>query len=186
MEVRIWAERLSDGWEGFPVLLAAELVEAGIEDVRCSDVVAADLGAASDGPSTLVAVVGGGEAPSAIASLLQWDAQHDQQDLIVIVGSGFVGTDHRDPGAAMTAAAAVSLVRSRAARKNGRSRSNAVAVPEHLFGIVTEHRGPLAVQGSVEDAATAVAFLMSQDAGYLTGQVLFADGGRHLFSSMTS
>ena len=36
---------------------------------------------------------------------------------------------------------------------------------------------PLGKFGSTEDVAKAVAFLASDDAGYITGQVLHVDGG---------
>ena len=36
---------------------------------------------------------------------------------------------------------------------------------------------PLGKFGSVEDIANAVAFLSSDDAGFITGQVLSVDGG---------
>ena len=36
---------------------------------------------------------------------------------------------------------------------------------------------PLGKFGKAEDVANAVAFLASEDAGYITGQVLHVDGG---------
>ena len=36
---------------------------------------------------------------------------------------------------------------------------------------------PLGEFGSVEDVAAAVAFLVGEEAGYITGQVLTVDGG---------
>jgi 3-oxoacyl-[acyl-carrier protein] reductase len=49
-------------------------------------------------------------------------------------------------------------------------------LPEDLTSKLNEFI-PLGRWGDVEDVAKAVAFLASDDAGYITGQVLNVDGG---------
>ena len=49
-------------------------------------------------------------------------------------------------------------------------------LPENLQAQLTE-RTPLGRFGTVEEIADAVAFLVSDEAGYITGQVLAVDGG---------
>ncbi|MGH8639874.1 MAG: SDR family oxidoreductase [Burkholderiales bacterium] len=42
-------------------------------------------------------------------------------------------------------------------------------------------RTPLGRFGTVEEVADAVAFLASDEAAYITGQILAVDGGRSIF-----
>lgn len=49
------------------------------------------------------------------------------------------------------------------------------AIPDNLRKIVKKI--PLKEQGSVEDIAALTAFLASDDARYITGQVIACDGG---------
>ncbi|MFN8619486.1 MAG: 3-oxoacyl-[acyl-carrier-protein] reductase [Chloroflexota bacterium] len=49
-------------------------------------------------------------------------------------------------------------------------------LPQELMGQITE-RTPLGRFGTPEEIASAVAFLASDEAGYITGQVLAVDGG---------
>ena len=65
-------------------------------------------------------------------------------------------------------------------------RANAVATPDAMFGRSSEMRGPLAGTIAVAEIADVIGFLMGPDSPYVSGQVLFADGGRHLFSSHTA
>jgi len=106
--------------------------------------------------------------------------------IVFVVGDGYLGTDVGDLSAALGGAAAVAAARSLAVRRGSHGRANVVCVPEGFFGMSGELRGPLAHEVGVGDIADAVAFLLSDDAGYVHGQVLFVDGGRHLFSSMTA
>jgi 3-oxoacyl-[acyl-carrier protein] reductase len=57
-------------------------------------------------------------------------------------------------------------------------------VPTALTDVLTEEQRTLAIQmtplgrlGNLEDVANAVAFLASDEAGFITGQVLSVDGG---------
>ena len=53
------------------------------------------------------------------------------------------------------------------------------AIPDELRGKIKE-MVPLARFGSTADVAACVAFLASEDAAYITGQVLSVDGGLSL------
>lgn len=50
------------------------------------------------------------------------------------------------------------------------------SVPEAILGSMTE-RIPIGRMGRPDDIAASVAFLCSQEAGYITGQVLEVHGG---------
>ncbi|MBI4482981.1 MAG: SDR family oxidoreductase [Acidobacteria bacterium] len=45
---------------------------------------------------------------------------------------------------------------------------------------------PIPKLGSPEDVAHAVLFMAADEAGYMTGQTLYVDGGRSVFSSLTA
>ena len=47
--------------------------------------------------------------------------------------------------------------------------------------LVTAHI-PMGRAGAAEEMASATAFLLSDEAGYITGQTLFVDGGLTLFA----
>jgi 3-oxoacyl-[acyl-carrier protein] reductase len=51
-----------------------------------------------------------------------------------------------------------------------------VSLPQHLLDLAIE-RTPLGRMGTVEDMAAAVAYLASDEASFVTGQVLAVDGG---------
>jgi len=106
--------------------------------------------------------------------------------LVFVVGDGYLGTDVEDLSGALGGASAVAAARSLAVRTGSPRRANVVCIPERFLGSTGVLRGPLAAEVEVGDIADAVAFLLSDDAGYVHGQVLFVDGGRHLFSSMTA
>lgn len=107
-------------------------------------------------------------------------------DLVLVVGDGWLGTDRADLSATSAAGAAVATARSVAVRRGGTSRPNVVCVPDALFGREGAQRGPLRTEVGCADVANAVAFLLGPSGGYLSGQVLFVNGGRQLFSSMTA
>lgn len=105
---------------------------------------------------------------------------------VAVVSDAYLGTDTTDLGAALAGSTAVTTVRSIAARMGGSARANAVCVPDTLWNSDTAQRGPLATATEIADVVEAVSFLFGDDASYLTGQVLFLTGGRHIFSSMSA
>lgn len=124
--------------------------------------------------------------PSSVLDGLRAVANEDVLDVVIIVGDGFLGTDVGQLAPAMGAAAAVTIVRSIAVRRGRSGRANVVCVPAAMFGTEGAQRGPLARTTDMGDIANAIAFLLDEQAGYVTGQVLFVNGGRHLFSSMSA
>ncbi|MEX2423504.1 MAG: SDR family oxidoreductase [Acidimicrobiia bacterium] len=113
-------------------------------------------------------------------------AEEPHFDLVAVVSDGYLGTDGPAVGSAMYGGAAVTVVRSVAVRQGSEARANVVCIPESLFGEQGSQRGPLRQEVEIEDVAHAVAFFLDPSGGYLNGQVLFADGGRHVFSSMSA
>ena len=105
--------------------------------------------------------------------------------VVFVVGDGYIGSD--EPSlTSIVGASVVSAARSMAARRKGNVRANVVAVPAAAFGYDGVQRGPLKQSVEVADVANAIAFLIGDEGGYVSGQVLFVDGGRHLFSSQTA
>lgn len=103
---------------------------------------------------------------------------------VIVIGDGWIGTDGPDVAAAVLGAGAVALVRSVAVRRAGPGRVNIVCIPESFVAKEGSQRGPLAV--GIADIAAVVAFVLGSESGYVQGQVLYANGGRQLFSSMTA
>lgn len=116
---------------------------------------------------------------------LQEIARQPDLDWVVIVGDGYLGTDAVGPDSSL-AAAAVGAVRATAVRRAWSARANAVCIPDALLGRSGSPRGPLGVPVTVDDIAEAAVFLLSDSGRYVSGQVMFVDGGRHLFSSMSA
>jgi hypothetical protein len=113
-------------------------------------------------------------------------AEQAHFDLVAVVSDGYLGTDGPAVESAMYSGAAVTIVRSIAVRQGSSVRANVVCVPESLLGEKGSQRGPLRQEVEVQDVAHAVAFFLDASGGYLNGQVLFADGGRHVFSSLSA
>ena len=104
----------------------------------------------------------------------------------LVIGDGWIGTEGPDVSAALVGASAVTLARSIAVRRHLTGRVNVVCVPEALVGEAGSQRGPLALDIGSADVADVVAFLLGDLSSYIDGQVLYADGGRQLFSSLTA
>lgn len=104
----------------------------------------------------------------------------------LVIGDGWIGTDGPDIRSALVGAGAVALARSIAVRRHPTGRVNVVCVPESLIGGAGSQRGPLALEISSADVGDVVAFVLGRHSSYIHGQVLYADGGRQLFSSLTA
>ncbi len=53
------------------------------------------------------------------------------------------------------------------------------SVPKHMFEVLTGNQA-LPRQGTIHDLAKAMLFLCSDEAGYITGQNMLADGGANM------
>jgi hypothetical protein len=104
----------------------------------------------------------------------------------LVIGDGWIGTEGPDVAAAMVGAGAVALTRSIAVRRHVTGRVNVVCVPERLIGEAGSQHGPLTIEIGSVDVAEVVAFVLGGQSSYIDGQVLYADGGRQLFSSLTA
>jgi hypothetical protein len=141
----------------------------------------ADLGTSDEHRSVLLVA-------HTASGLRELEAYADQADfdMVAVVSDGYLGTDGPSVESAMHGGAAIAVVRSIAVRRGSDARANVVCVPESLFGEQGSQRAPLRQEVEVEDVAHAVAFFLDASGGYLNGQVLFANGGRHVFSSMSA
>lgn len=119
---------------------------------------------------------------------LSWMERLDSDDpvnVIAVVEDAYLGTDAgREP--ARVSGAAVALVRSLAIGRGTTVRANAICVPTSANDAVTDLKGPLPLEPTVDDVMEAIDFLAGPDGGYVSGQVLYVNGGRQLFSSLTS
>lgn len=141
-----------------------------------------DLGRRTDESRSVLAIV------HTATGLRELEAYADQAsfDIVAVVSDGYLGTDGPAVKAAMHAGAAVTVVRSIAVRRGSDARANVVCVPESLLGEPGSQRAPLRQEVETQDVAHAVAFFLDPSGGYLNGQVLYADGGRHVFSSLSA
>ncbi len=164
------AER--SGGEWIPIdKLTSIAGEAGASDVA---VVVLDAGVRSE--TSISDVIDGIQTVARLQGIV----------VVFVVGDSYLGTDDPDLAAPMCAAAAISAARSVAVRRGVTTRVNVVCIPGSFFGDVGAQRGPLAQQVECSDVVEATAFFLGEDASYLNGQVLFVDGGRHVFSSMSA
>lgn len=187
-QLRVWPDRLPASLAGLYEHIATQLGDVTVDPLETAAAFA-DLAEARDG-NALVAVpeaalATGTTAADVVTQLLELSRLEGAR-LVLVVTGGALGTDAADLTSGVVGAGAVALARSLAVRREGASRANVVAVPEALFGIVSGQRGPLRQEVEVSDVAAAIALLLSPDGRYVNGQVLFVDGGRHLFSSMTA
>jgi len=173
----VWPAELPAGLRDLP----AEV--GGILGLEATAV--ADPAAAAAAPDPLLVVVADAAAAGVLAAL-DAAAASRTAPAVVVVSDGVIGTDGGDLAAALAGASAVTLVRSVAVRRSATGRINAVAVPDRLFGAAGSQRGPLPLEIASADVADVVAFLLSDESPYIDGQVLYADGGRQLFSSLTA
>jgi len=104
----------------------------------------------------------------------------------LVIGDGWIGTEGPDVASALIGAGAVALARSIAVRRRATGRVNVVCIPESLIGAAGSQHGPLLLQIGSADIADVVAFVLGDQSFYIDGQVLYADGGRQLFSSLTA
>jgi len=144
-----------------------------------------ELSDAPDGPLLVVltgAALGRPELFSALDRIIDGRAA----PTALVVGDGWIGTEGPDVPAALTGAATVALARSIAVRRHPTGRVNVVCVPEALVGESGSQRGPLPLEIRSADVAEVVAFMLGDQSSYIDGQVLYADGGRQLFSSLTA
>ncbi|HEY4153191.1 MAG TPA: hypothetical protein VGM38_07700 [Pseudolysinimonas sp.] len=155
---------------------------AAILGTQVDAVVSADELASSQNPALLV--IRGVDA----ADLLSLDPviAGRSAPTALIISDGYLGTEGPDVPSALAGAAAVALARSIAVRRHTTGRVNVVCVPESLVGDAGSQRGPLTIDDPAGAVADVVAFVLGPDSSYIDGQVLYANGGRHLFSSLTA
>jgi Enoyl-(Acyl carrier protein) reductase len=134
----------------------------------------------------IVAVAADVHSASSVVSWLTNLGSGTKNDIVVIVPDGYLGTDGADRTLATYGAAAISCVRSLAGTRGTAVRANAVAIPDEMVGTTGEMGGPLAHRTTTDDVAEVVAFLISPANSYINGQIIYADSGRHIFSSHTS
>lgn len=182
-----WPTTLPSTLDGVVDAVAGQLGVTDIVSLDTLDDVGANRSEARDGLLVIVdAAVTDPTSAAAVVAAVGRLSEHHELDVVAIVGDGYLGTDHEVFGPAQAAAAVVATARSIATSRQATGRANVVAVPDALFGRAGEHRGPLNQPVEMVDVANAAAFFFSEQGGYLNGQVLFVDSGRHLFSSMTA
>ncbi|HJR93540.1 MAG TPA: SDR family oxidoreductase [Acidimicrobiia bacterium] len=106
--------------------------------------------------------------------------------IVAVVSDAYLGIDVADIATPATAAAVISAMRSIAVRRGSTTRANAVCVPAGMVSDSGSQRGAMSRAVEPQHVASTVAFLTDPANSYISGQVLFVDGGRHLFSSMTA
>ena len=190
-----WPSRLPSSLDGLYEQVASQ---AGFDVVQCLDALSEvtavralqEESGATDALASdaLVAVIDAAVlsemvSPADVIEGLQAVAGQSVLDLVVVVGDGYLSTDIADLGPTMLAASAVAAARALAVRRGSQRRANVVCIPDAMFGRASTQRGALLQQVECVDVTNAVAFLLGAGASYLSGQVLFVDGGRQLFSS---
>lgn len=162
--------------------LAAALAEAGTVPHLTDDLDGVAPGSFAGGVAFLLTAATTEDHQAALVGALEADAA----DVVAIVTDDYLGSDGEDLLSPRISAGAVAAVRAKATRRGAARRANAVCIPVKLVGPEPAQRGPLAHETDWHDVASAVTFLLDPSNAYLHGQVLFVDGGRHLFSSMSA
>jgi hypothetical protein len=150
------------------------------------EVVALDLAQPGDpqADDTVLLFLSGADSEGAL-SWMERLRTVEPVNVVAVVEDSYLGTD-AGREQAMVSGAAVALVRSLAVRRGTTVRANAICVPTSTGGNWTELTGPLPLEPTVDDVMEAIDFLAGPDGGYVSGQVLYVNGGRQLFSSLTS
>lgn len=156
---------------------AGVILGARVDQVRSAE----DL-AASTAPAVMVLTAGDAAVVPALDAIIRARTA----PTALVIGDGYLGTDGPDVPSALVGASVVALARSIAVQRAASGRVNVVAVPESLLGAAGTQRGPIRDEIGVAEIADVVGFLLGPHSSYIDGQVLFADGGRHLFSSLTA
>lgn len=179
--VHVWPRELPDQLTE----LWVELEKAMGDGTACAVTPPGDLAASAGDAAVLVVDAWVANEGTSVVDGIATIADACQMPVVFVVGDGYIGTD-KPSIATLVGSSAVSSARSMAAKREGHVRANVVAIPANAFGYDGEQRGPLNAPVDVWDIAQAIAFLAGEKGGYLSGQVLFVDRGRHLFSSQTA
>jgi NAD(P)-dependent dehydrogenase (short-subunit alcohol dehydrogenase family) len=188
MSLLCWPAELPETLQGLYDELSAGLGESDVVTLD-SAMDLADALRTRDWDLAAFVVSGGSDdllALTDLAALLRGSDGETTRRVVFVVADSFLGTDAQDLTQAGSSAGAVNLARSMAVRRGDRHRANVVCVPEAIFGTASSHRGPLRHSVDRSDIVDAGLFLLSQEARYINGQVLFVDAGRHLFSSLSA
>jgi hypothetical protein len=177
-ELAVWPDALPERLAGLParvgdILDASPRLASGLSELGLAD-------------PALVVLTEPELAPAAVLEELDRIVSARTAPTVLLIGDGWIGTDGPDVSRAVLGAAAVALARSVAVRRTPTGRVNVVCVPERLVGEAGSQRGPLALDIADADIAEVVAFALGTESAYIDGQVLYANGGRHLFSSLTA
>lgn len=187
-----WPPRVAapfdDLYDTLADLLPEHAVSAGAELADITSTLAAQP------PEAVVVVLDpvatAGVGVDALTALLAALAEQPAVSIAVVASDGYLGADTAiatpSGQAALLAAVAVSGTRSLALTRGRPGRSNVVCVPHAAFGATSALRGPIAQPTETVDVANALAFLLDDSGRYVSGDVVFVDGGRHLFSSHTA
>lgn len=188
--IHLWPRTMPIGLEGLADAIAR--LQPDCELVPVTDL--AEIGRMRNGddtPASIVIVID----PAVASGSAFGDEFHAAADglrrqstlnTVIVVGDGYLGTDGTGTAAAMYGASAVSLIRSLALTRDRPGRSNVVVVPDGMIGPSGSQRGPLKQPTEIDDVAHAICYLLGPTGSYVSGQTLFVNGGRHLFSSQTA
>jgi hypothetical protein len=188
MRIFTWPSRLPEALGGLfesvasgqaqlvPIDHLRNLALARGEALRSDAVLVAPDGAVTSGDCTV------GEAIAEIAAL----ASFPHLNIVVVIGDGYLGADITDLSAPIIGAAALAVVRSIAVTRGFTTRANVVCVPAGLIGEPGSQRGPLPRPVDLIDIVEATRFLLDEASSYINGQILFVNGGRQLFSSLSA